>query len=30
MVLIQIRPQGYKTFFMPKSAEHQISTAYKN
>ena len=30
MVWIQIRPQGYKTFFMLNSAEHEISSAHKN
>ena len=24
------RPQGFKTFFMLNSTEHEISTAYKN
>ena len=24
------RPQGYKTFFMLNSTEHEISTAHKN
>ena len=27
---MKVRPQGYKTFFMLNSTEHQISTAHKN
>ena len=27
---ISIRPQGYKTFFMLNSTEHEISTAHIN
>ena len=30
MVLKDSRPQGYKTFFMLNSTEHEISTAHKN
>ena len=26
----KVRPQDYKTFFMPNSTEHEISTAHKN
>ena len=29
MVLDQTRPLGYKTFFVPNSTEHEISTARK-
>ena len=25
----RIRPRGYKTFFVPNSIEHEISTAHK-
>ena len=29
MILDMTRPQGYKTFFMLNSTEHEISTAHK-